>query len=89
MLIKIVTLCLVFETMGANIASEEDFSQRFRDIDQDQDGFVQFADLERYLRLSSSNEASLSESSFARFVNRGQSANRQLILSPEALSAIT
>ena len=75
--------------MGANISSEEDFSQQFRDIDEDQDGFVQFADLERYLLLSSNSDASLAESSFARFVNRDQSANRQLLLSPEALSAIT
>ena len=62
--------------MGASIANEDEFARQFREIDLDEDGIVSFDDLERFLRLTTDSEASLSESCFSKFVQQDATANR-------------
>lgn len=63
---------LVYETMGVQIVSQEDFDEKFDEMDENKDGLVNYQELEDYLsaamqqeRGDSQRDGSFSQNPFA------------------------
>ena len=46
----------VYETMGVSVASEEDFDEKFQQMDADKDGMIHYRELEEWFQIAVQQE---------------------------------